>query len=66
MKLVVHPGTGTIIDADECYFLDTDTDLTEDERNVLADNEDYFDEVIICQIVEALGTNLIELLEGAR
>lgn len=66
MKLVVHPGTGTIIDADECYVLDTDTDLTEDERNVLADNEDYFDEVIICEIVESLGTNLTALLEGAK
>lgn len=66
MKIVVHPGTGTIIDADECYLLDTETDLTEDEIQQLADNEDYFDEVIICDIVESLGTKLTELLEGAK
>lgn len=66
MKIVVHPGTGTVIDADECYLLDTETDLTEDEVLQLADNEDYFDEVIICDIVESLGTKLTELLEGAK
>jgi len=65
MKLVVHPGTGTIIDADECVFLDTDIDLTEEEHELLT-GDDYFDDIAICDIAEALGKKLTDLLEGAK
>lgn len=53
-KYIIHPGTLTIIDADECLILDTETDLTPEEREQL-DGDDYFDDALISSIAEERG-----------
>lgn len=52
-KLIVHIGTGTIIDADECLVVDTDN-FDDHDRSRLCDDE-YFDENVICELAERLG-----------
>jgi len=34
MRMILHPGTGTIIDADECVIIDTDLDTDEVEQRI--------------------------------
>lgn len=53
-KYIIHPGTLTIINADECLVLDLDTDLTPEEREQL-DGDDYFDDALIASIAEERG-----------
>lgn len=54
MKYIIHPGTGTIIEASDCLVLDLDLDLTDDERAHL-EGDDYFDDALICTIAEERG-----------
>lgn len=53
-KYIIHPGTGTVIDADECLVLDLDNDLTDEERDRL-EGDDYFDDALVCTIAEERG-----------
>lgn len=53
-KLIVHIGTGTIIDASECVVVDTDLFDNEDKARLTGD--DYFDDSAVCDIAERLGT----------
>lgn len=39
MKILVHPGTGTIISLDECVVVDTDT-LNESDASIFGDGDD--------------------------
>lgn len=55
-KLVVHIGTGTIIDADECVIVDTDKFDDHDEARITGD--DYFDDSVVVEIAERIGTPL--------
>ena len=55
-KLVVHIGTGTIIDADECVIVDTDKFDDHDEARMSGD--DYFDDSVVVEIAERIGTPL--------
>jgi hypothetical protein len=55
-KLVVHIGTGTIIDADECVIVDTDKFDDHDEARMSGD--DYFDDTAVVEIAERIGTPL--------
>ena len=57
-KYIVHPGTLTVIAADECLILDIDTDLSDEERAAL-DGDDYFDDGLICEYAEQRGKNII-------
>ena len=59
MKLIVHPGTGTVIDADECLLLDTEKHLTEEEIKIL-DGNDFFEDHIICEIAEERGVKIFD------
>lgn len=53
-KLIVHIGTGTIIDASECVVVDTDLFDNEDKARLTGD--DYFDDSAVCDFAERLGT----------
>jgi hypothetical protein len=55
-KLVVHIGTGTIIDADECVIVDTDKFDDHDEARMSGD--DYFDDSVVVEIAGRLGKPL--------
>ena len=39
MKILVHPGTGTIIALDECVIVDTET-LNESDASIFGDGDD--------------------------
>lgn len=53
-KLIVHIGTGTIIDADECVIVDTDKFDDHDDARITGD--DYFDDSVVVEIAERIGT----------
>lgn len=53
-RFIVHPGTLTVIDADECLIIDIDTDLSDEERSDI-DGDDYFDDSLICEYAEQRG-----------
>ncbi len=55
-KLIVHIGTGTIIDADECVIVDTDKFDDHDEARMSGD--DYFDDTAVVEIAERIGKPL--------
>lgn len=57
MKLIVHVGTGTVMDASECVMLDTDTDITEEHREML---DDYgWDDTKIIELASQFGAQFI-------
>lgn len=56
-RYIIHPGTLTVIDADECLILDIDTDLSDEERDKL-DGDDYFDDALICEYAERYGSKM--------
>jgi hypothetical protein len=55
-KLIVHIGTGTIIDADECVIVDTDKFDDHDDARITGD--DYFDDSVVVEIAERIGKPL--------
>ena len=52
-RLIVHAGTGTIVDASECVLVDTD--LFDDHDMARLSGDDYFDDSVIVEIAERCG-----------
>lgn len=65
MKLIIHEGTGTIIDADDgVFYLDTDT-LNADERREIRDGLDSDNDDVLVQYAVRLGQHITgEKLKG--
>jgi hypothetical protein len=55
MKIIVHPGTATIIRADECLIVDTETLGREDNDALWSALEEGFDQEVVA-IAERLGS----------
>lgn len=55
-KLIIHIGTGTIIDASECVIVDTDK--FDDHDNARITGDDYFDDSFVIEFAERLGAPL--------
>lgn len=53
MRYIVHIGTGTVIDADECVMVDVPDDVIEEMTKHGGD--DYFDDQRICELAEVNG-----------
>lgn len=53
MRYIVHLGTGTVIDADECVIVDLPEDVIAEMTEHGGD--DYFDDNRICELAEANG-----------
>ncbi len=56
-RFIIHPGTLTVISADECFILDLDADITAEERDML-DGDDYYDDTLICTLAEQYGVRV--------
>lgn len=59
MKIIVHPGTGTIIRADECVIVDTEKLSAEDSAAFWSAMEEGFDQEVV-EIAERVGDVLID------
>lgn len=60
MKIIVHPGTGTIISADECLVIDSEKLSTEDHDALLAALEEDDDTEVIAIAARAGDVALAE------
>lgn len=52
-RLIVHIGTGTIVDAAECVLVDTDQ--FDDHDMARLSGDDYFDDGVVVEIAERCG-----------
>lgn len=58
MKLIVHPGTGTIMRADECVAIDSEKLNAEDSAALWSALEEGFDHEVI-ELAERVGELLL-------
>ena len=63
-RLIVHTGTGTIVDASECVLVDTD--LFDDHDMARLSGDDYFDDSVIVEIAERCGVAVPDAGDAAR
>jgi hypothetical protein len=63
-RLVVHAGTGTILDASECVLVDTD--LFDDHDMARLSGDDYFDDGVVVEIAERCGVAVPSVADSAR
>lgn len=54
MKLIIHPGTATIIRADECLVIDSEKLSAEDSAALWSALEEGFDQEVV-SIAERVG-----------
>lgn len=59
MKIIVHPGTGTIIRADECVIVDPEKLNAEDSAALWSALEEGLDQEVV-EIAERVGDVLID------
>jgi hypothetical protein len=55
-QLIVHPGTGTVISADECLVLDEDQ-ISEQIAKAIADGDDLDD--VIVALAKSVGSPIM-------
>lgn len=58
MKLIIHEGTGTIIDADDgVFYLNTDT-LNDDDRTEIKNGLENDDDDVLVEFAARLGRRI--------
>jgi len=62
MKIIVHPGTATIISANECIVVDSEKLSTEDNAALWSALEEGFDQEVV-EIAERAGDVLLDLID---
>jgi hypothetical protein len=63
-RLIVHAGTGTILDASECVVVDAD--YFDDHDMARLSGDDYFDDDVVVEIAERCGVAIPDAVGAAR